>query len=223
MHICSMHVPGKYIEVLGEKIYLHPDKAIYLPDYKLLVVADLHLGKATHFRKAGLPISTSVGRSDLSRLQKLIHDYNPREVLFLGDVFHSDYNSEWDLISKFCEENADVQFSLTLGNHDVLPVSIYADLGWKVHAKEVTYGALSLCHEPDKNLPFAIVGHLHPGYHLKGRGKQKILLPCFHLMPHQLLMPSFGFFTGAVPQKMTKKDIVFAIADNEVFEITHAC
>lgn len=219
MHLCKMDSHYTTIELLGEKIWLHPDKVLFLPNYKLLVVADLHLGKATHFRKAGLPVSTFVGSSDLDRLQCIIDELQPKELLFLGDVFHSEYNSEWELITSFCAKNKQVQFSLTLGNHDVLPATVYRDIGWKVHPKEVTYGPLSFCHEPNENLPFAIVGHLHPGFHLKGHGKQKILLPCFHLKKNQLLMPSFGFFTGAVPQKLTHHDTIYAIADREVFEI----
>ena len=44
------------IELFGEKLDLLPQKAIYYPQHKTLLAADLHLGKAGHFRNAGIAV-----------------------------------------------------------------------------------------------------------------------------------------------------------------------
>lgn len=165
-----------------------------------------------------MSIPDQIGREDLKNLQSLLDEWKPQEVLFLGDVFHSSSNQEWSWLQSFCESNPEVSWKLTLGNHDILPHHHYSDLGWET-CSVATYGKLNFCHEPNARLGFAVVGHLHPGYTLRGRGKQSVTLPCFHLTSKMLMMPSFGFFTGFVPQKMTKKDAVYAIAEGQIFPI----
>ncbi|GAB5556156.1 MAG: ligase-associated DNA damage response endonuclease PdeM [Schleiferiaceae bacterium] len=204
------------IEIKGEEVVLLPEKALLLPQRSVLVVADLHLGKATHFQKAGMSIPNAVGKDDLKNLQSIIDEWKPEEVLFLGDVFHSYSNGEWEWLRAFCNRNESIRWKLTVGNHDILPVEKYEELHWET-CKIARYGDLAFCHEPDSKLDFAVVGHLHPGYTLRGRGRQSVTLPCFHLTPKLLMMPSFGFFTGCVPQKMTKKDAIYAIAEGEIF------
>lgn len=58
------------IEIRGEELILDKERAIYLPNEKLLAISDLHLGKAAHFRKAGLAIPNTVSQSDIIRLEK---------------------------------------------------------------------------------------------------------------------------------------------------------
>ena len=207
------------IELQGVEAVLLPEKALFLPGYSVLVIADLHLGKASHFRSAGMSIPLEVGREDLKKIQALVDEWKPKEVLFLGDVFHSSENKEWEWLKEFCAYNTEVQWRLTMGNHDILPQQKYKDLGWDT-CNIAQYGALDFCHEPQPELPFCVVGHLHPGYVLRGKGKQRVTLPCFHLTTQLLMMPSFGFFTGHVPQKTRTKDSVFAIADGQIFPIS---
>ena len=75
---------------------LLPQKAIYWHDTQTLIVSDLHLGKASHFRKHGLPIPMESGIDDLQQLGLLLDIYKPQRLLILGDLFHSDYNQEWE-------------------------------------------------------------------------------------------------------------------------------
>ena len=47
------------------------------------------------FRKNGISIPSFPSLNNLNVLKSAIEDYNPKQVVFLGDLFHSDYNLEW--------------------------------------------------------------------------------------------------------------------------------
>lgn len=115
----------KEISLEGEKWLLLPEKAVYWKKQSMLILTDLHLGKAGHFRKAGIPIPAGVHQADLACLQKLIADYQPRKVLMLGDLFHSELNSEWQQFRTFLAQHKTYEFILVKGNHDILPEDAY--------------------------------------------------------------------------------------------------
>lgn len=106
------------ISIKEEEIILDKERAIYLPNEQLLAISDLHLGKAAHFRKAGLAIPNSVSQSDFNRLTGLIEKYLPKQLLINGDMFHSDYNTEIDEFARWKENFNEVNFILVKGNHD---------------------------------------------------------------------------------------------------------
>src|SRR5690606_28429558 len=99
-----------------ELIQLLPQKAAFLPENRLLVVADIHLGKASHFRKAGIMIPSPILSADLQRMDELITALNPATVVFLGDLFHSSFNNEWLELKGFLLRYPAVHFILTKGN-----------------------------------------------------------------------------------------------------------
>ncbi|WAC39546.1 metallophosphoesterase [Pedobacter sp. SL55] len=106
------------IEIRGEELILDEERALYLPNEKLLAISDLHLGKAAHFRKAGLAIPNTVSKSDLDRLGNLLKKYRPKTLLINGDMFHSEHNTEIDEFAKWKENFSEVGFLLVKGNHD---------------------------------------------------------------------------------------------------------
>ncbi|MEO0580885.1 MAG: hypothetical protein AAF135_01565 [Bacteroidota bacterium] len=81
---------------LGEELWLLPQKAIFLPQRSALLLADLHIGKSGHFRQHGIPVSSGVMNQDLSQLDRLYQTYQPDTTYFMGDLFHSSYNKEWE-------------------------------------------------------------------------------------------------------------------------------
>jgi metallophosphoesterase superfamily enzyme len=106
------------ITIRDEELILAKERAIYFNNHQLLAISDLHLGKAGHFRKAGLPIPTTVTQSDLQRLSSLLIEYQPKTLLINGDMFHSDYNQEIDEFGILREEFKNINFILVKGNHD---------------------------------------------------------------------------------------------------------
>jgi len=82
--------------LLDHDLLLLPQKAIYWQQEKALIVADVHLGKVGHFRKAGIAVPRDMEQNDLAVLSDLVDEYKPKTIIFLGDLFHSDKNADWD-------------------------------------------------------------------------------------------------------------------------------
>jgi DNA ligase-associated metallophosphoesterase len=205
----------------GLKLDLLPEKAVWISEWAVLLVADLHFGKASHFRKSGIPISEKVHDQDYQVLTSLVSKYSPKEVYFLGDLFHSSWNEEWEKLLNFLGLFPTTSFHLVIGNHDILPSEKYQDSRLKVHTHNIVLGSLLLSHEP--TLPPAglltICGHIHPGILLKGRAKQRVRIPCFHYSDNVLVLPSFGNFTGLSLIKGEKKDIIWGITEDRLIPI----
>lgn len=188
---------------------------MYWPDRKLLMLSDLHLGKAGHFRKHGIPIPTKVHVADLRILHALIEEYEPQEVMLLGDLFHSVANLEWADFLHFLEAHEEVAFTLVEGNHDILeeyPAAL------KV-VKKLEIGPFSFTHIKEESPLFNISGHIHPGVMIRGKGRQGLVMPCFLFSDTFGLLPAFGQFTGIKKIRPQKQDKVFAVAENQVIEL----
>ncbi|WP_028295238.1 ligase-associated DNA damage response endonuclease PdeM [Olivibacter sitiensis] len=188
------------VELMGREVWLLPEKALYVPHSRSLVIADLHLGKSAHFRKAGIMMPQGVGNDkDYRRLQVLMDRWQPKRVLFLGDLFHSELNGDWHLFSDFATSDmGDIEMILIEGNHDVLHQDLYARAGLKV-VPSLLEEVFIYSHEPLKEVPngfINIAGHVHPGCVIRGLGRVHIKLPCFHRAESLLLLPSFGSLTG---------------------------
>ena len=44
----------------GLKLTILPEKAVWIDSMAVLLIADFHFGKASHFRKSGIPIPEKV-------------------------------------------------------------------------------------------------------------------------------------------------------------------
>lgn len=208
--------------IAGERLLLHPFCGVYWKKEKVLLIADLHLGKAAHFRRAGLPVPAEVSQSNWERLIALLLDFDPERVLFLGDLFHSDYNSEWEELADLIRQFSHIDFELVIGNHDILDHQNYEQAGLLMHGTALIMPPFIFTHEPtfaqDQNL-YNLAGHIHPCVRLRGRGRQRLRLPCFYFSPTGGILPAFGAFTGMGEVEAKKGDQVFVIAEEQVVEV----
>ena len=62
------------------------------------MIADLHFGKVNHFRKSGIAVPVQANMKNASLLIDAIDLLKPDRVIFLGDLFHSAYNQEWEVV-----------------------------------------------------------------------------------------------------------------------------
>jgi DNA ligase-associated metallophosphoesterase len=208
-------------ELFGEKLILLPEKAIFWPEKNVLLIADLHLGKANHFRKHGIAVPTL--RKNLEILAALIGYWKPGRVIFLGDLFHSDHNASWDAFGA-CIRRFPISFELVKGNHDILPEEEYRKFGIKIYEEFLNEKPFLFSHIPleEKNIPagaYVLAGHIHPGIRLFGNGRQRLRLPCFCFGESQGLLPAFGEFTGLHVLEPGKKEQVFAVAGDDVVKL----
>src|ERR1700712_832286 len=116
------------INLLGQDLLLLPQKAIYWKQQKALIAADVHLGKVGHFRKAGIAVPRDMEQSDLAVLSDLIFEYKPEKLFFLGDLFHSDLNADWEWLRLWRQQFPKLEIILIRGNHDIIHDKYYEQL-----------------------------------------------------------------------------------------------
>lgn len=188
-------------------------------------MADLHFGKINHFRKSGIPVPARANDKNTEALIALLQTTKADRVIFLGDLFHSHYNEEWEVVGQIRKHFVNCTFELVLGNHDILSELQYNRNNLKVYLNELREGDLILTHEPMTDVPegsYNLSGHLHPGVQLRGTGRQAVTLPCFYFGKHQGILPAFGSFTGLARIQPKKEDRIFVIADDKIIAYTNA-
>lgn len=210
------------IHLHGEELLLLPERAIYWPAQQALLLADLHLGKAGHFRKNGVAISGMVMQQDLLQIQGLLDRWQPRRVFFLGDLFHSHYNREWDRFATAMQAYPG-EATLVRGNHDILREEHYAAAGLTLVKGHLDLGPFRLIHEApteaEADAPYLLAGHVHPGVWLLGSGRQRLRLPCFFFGEHYALLPAFGQFTGLYCLEPSQDDRVYVVVEDQVLSV----
>jgi DNA ligase-associated metallophosphoesterase len=212
------------IELAGEQIILCIKKAIWLKECKTLMISDLHIGKVNHFRKSGIAVPAKANDKNVERLIDLFNETKPERVIFLGDLFHSHYNNEWEVLGQVLKHFSACSFELVRGNHDILSSEQYKRLAITVHEDPISINALLLSHEPLAQIPmgrYNLAGHIHPGIRLQGKARQSMTLPCFYFGADQGLMPAFGSFTGLACITPKKNDRVFAVTGEKIYSITN--
>ncbi|GMQ23877.1 ligase-associated DNA damage response endonuclease PdeM [Algoriphagus sp. oki45] len=210
------------IHFLETDLVLLSEKAIWVKDFQALLISDLHFGKAAHFRKSGIPIPEPIHYSDLQVIEGLIKKWAPTAIFFLGDLFHSDWNGQWEVLIQFMERFAQIKFHLVKGNHDILPSAFYTNTPLKIHLETFRLGSLLLSHEPFPKVEpemINICGHIHPGILLRGKARQHVRIPCFHFDGKTLIMPAFGNFTGLALVKPESGHWIWGIAQEKVIPI----
>lgn len=191
-----MEILTKQINRNQQNFLLTNQRVVFWEEEQALLISDLHLGKSTHFRQNGIPISTEVAKCDLFRLGETITHFNPQKVIIIGDFFHARENDELNLFKAF-QANFNISWQLIKGNHDILNASVYRYLNFDISHNSYSCKSICLIHEPQViENHFAISGHIHPGVLLKTNQKQKLKLPCYLVSEQQLILPAFSKFTG---------------------------
>lgn len=208
----------KEIIILKNHFYLHKSGAVFWKEKNSLLIADTHLGKVGHFRKNGIPVPKKAESFFYKKIARVINSLNFSKIIFLGDLFHSSLNNEWYLFEDWVKKNS-LKIVLIKGNHDIIQKSKFESLGIKL-LNDLKIGKFFFTHHPKKvKNHFVFCGHVHPGVKLIGKGKQIMKLPCFIYSDNQILLPSFGGFTGMYMPKIKKSDKVFVITKQEVIEV----
>src|SRR5688500_14857465 len=109
------------IEIRGHQFQLLPQKAAFWKNTGTLLIGDLHLGKITHFRKAGIAVPSAAYENNFARLDEMVDSLQTDRIIFLGDLFHSRYNKEWDRFTTWRNKYKSLEMIIVLGNHDILP------------------------------------------------------------------------------------------------------
>ncbi|WP_442970668.1 ligase-associated DNA damage response endonuclease PdeM [Roseomonas sp. USHLN139] len=182
----------------GERLLLDPAGALFWPAQRLLVLADLHLEKGSHFAARGQLVPPYDTRETLVRLQPLLRRFAPAHLLFLGDSFHDAAGP-----SRLAPADRQALLALlagravtwVLGNHDPVPPEGLPGTA----VDELQLGPLTFRHEgrPGNAAGFELSGHFHPKAALATRCGP-VERPCFLADARRVLLPAFGAYTGGL-------------------------
>lgn len=200
----------------GEALSALPDHALFWPRTRSLIVADVHLGKAAAFRRAGVPVPSGATAADLARLDALIAEHQPQRLLVLGDLFHARLSRDepaMAAIDAFRARQTGLEICAIRGNHDRKLEALPAH--WQI---EWITGSLHqppfvFAHEPAADARgYLLAGHIHPVLRLRSR-VDAARLPLFWFRHSERIgvLPSFGSFTGGYPVQPAVEDTVIAV------------
>ena len=194
---------------------MHPSGAMFWNEQKILLISDVHLGKISHFRKYGSAVPQNAIAENFERLTRVVERFEPEKICFLGDLFHSSLNLEWDLFESWMQDIS-AEVLLVVGNHDIISELKYEALGIGIYSELIRENFLLTHHPEIRENYFNFCGHLHPGFKLNGAGRQQVKLSCFYKSGEQLILPAFGEFTGNYWISPNVGDQVFVITKKEV-------
>lgn len=217
-----MQPPVSYI-INGQQFWLSAARCLFWEEQRALILSDLHFGKTGHFRKEGIAIPADVYQEDLMRLWEQIQFFKPEKIVFVGDLFHSRINLEFDWFLKWRNDLPHIEMHLVVGNHDILPTHFYEKMGLILHEECLIVHDFCFAHDkPEKYTAshYVISGHIHPGIRLSGMGKQSLRFPCFYFNPQFAILPAFSKFTGLALIEPNKQENVFAIVENQVILVS---
>ena len=209
----------------GAGVVLLPGRAAWLPTTATLLVADLHLGKAAAFRRAGIPVPEGSAAADLDRLGRLVAEQSARRLLVLGDLFHS-VGGMTDAVEeqfrRWRRGLGAVEVVLVVGNHDARLGRRLGGLGLDQVAAALDEPPLHLIHDPRGAVAerFVVGGHLHPAVTLRGPTWERIRERCFVADAARLVLPAFGSFTGAMTYEAVPGERVWIGRDDAVVDVS---
>ena len=208
------------VDVAGHRLVLLPQKALWWPETRSLLVADVHIGKAATFRALGVPVPRGTTGETRAGLSALAERWAARRIVFLGDFLHSAHAhapATLAALARWRARHAALDLTLVRGNHDNRAGDPPAALGFEVVDEPLAEGGLALCHHPQPRAGrYVLAGHLHPCVSIGGRGGDRLRLACFHFGAQVGVLPAFGSFTGMHPIERRAGDRVYVVGDDLV-------
>ncbi|RUA13978.1 MAG: ligase-associated DNA damage response endonuclease PdeM [Flavobacteriia bacterium] len=206
------------IHIQGKEFQLHPLGGLFWKEKSLLLISDVHLGKVNHFRKFGAAVPRKAIHKNFVLLDMIVADFQPFQICFLGDLFHSSLNKEWELFENWVGKTP-AEIILVSGNHDIIAPEKYRQLNVEIFPELIIDNFLLTHHPEERQGLFTFCGHIHPAVKLHGFGRQKLKLPCFFKSKSQMILPAFGEFTGTYTMNPSKNDEVYAIVEDVVVKV----
>ena len=181
----------------GETFAASPDGALYWRAQEALLVADLHLEKASWFARLGQFLPPYDSHATLTALATEVERTGATRLYCLGDSFHDRFgcdrldSSARALLTSLTSR---LDWTWIVGNHD----PGFADhCGGRIE-NEVELGGIMLRHEAQRGeVRPEISGHYHPKFRVHLRGRQ-VSRRCFVTSASKVIMPAFGSLTGGL-------------------------
>jgi DNA ligase-associated metallophosphoesterase len=181
----------------GETFFATAEGALFWPREEALLVADLHLEKASWFARLGQFLPPYDSHATLSALGAAVEQTGAKRLFCLGDSFHDRFGcdrlpaSARALLAELTDR---LDWTWIVGNHD----PGFADHCGGTLEEEVELAGIILRHEAvrDDARP-EISGHFHPKLRLQLKGRH-VSRRCFVMSPTKIILPAFGSLTGGL-------------------------
>ncbi len=215
---------GAYELVLaGERLLLHPARAVLWPAARMAIVADVHLGKEGVFAAHGMAVPRGPSVDDLARLGALVDGHDCTRLLVLGDLFHGASGVDDALLVALAAWRAarpTLRLLAIAGNHD-RPAMRARSAGLVEWCEdELREGGFAFRHDPGKaDAAFVLAGHVHPAFRLGSAGRDRLRLPVFWQRPGCLVLPAFGSFTGGWNLRPAADERLYAVGPDAVLAL----
>ena len=202
------------IDLAGEQVWLLPQRALWWPARRTLLVADVHLGKCQAYRASGVPIPGGVLDADLAKLEALGSATGAERIIVLGDLIHARVGLSAEVVERVAawRRRTPIPVELVPGNHDGdasrLPCA------WNIAFREEISpeAPFVLRHAPGEDpRGYVLCGHVHPAVHV---GPMR--LPCFHFGARIGILPAMSVFTGSAVVHPEPADRVYLVTEDRV-------
>ncbi len=201
---------GAAFSLAGESFVAFASGVLHWPARRAVLVADLHLGKASTMSAGGLPVPADLcvqtARRDLARLSLELSRLDAQHLYILGDLMHARESFQPEVMDEVrrwrCESHDALRITLIRGNHDQRAGDPPAD--WQMDCADEPFevAGIALRHIPPRaegaetdRRPW-MAGHLHPMVSLGAGTGERLRSKCFHLTRGGVILPAFGSFTG---------------------------
>jgi DNA ligase-associated metallophosphoesterase len=171
--------------------------ALYWRSQQALLIADLHLEKASWFAAGGQFLPPYDSHATLTALEREVERTGAERIFCLGDSFHDRFGCDrlpGEARELLTQLTATHEWTWIVGNHD----PSFADHCGGGIVDEVELGPIILRHEAvASDARPEISGHFHPKLRVNLNGRH-ISRRCFVVSATKIIMPAFGSLTGGL-------------------------
>ena len=181
----------------GETFAALPSGALFWRSREALLVADLHLDKASWFARLGQFLPPYDSHATLTALAGEVEQSGATRLYCLGDSFHDAFGCDrlpQDAREILTALTSKLDWTWIVGNHDP---GFSDHCGGRIE-DEVELDGIILRHEAQRDdARPEISGHFHPKLRLNLRGR-RVSRRCFVKSATKIIMPAFGSLTGGL-------------------------
>ncbi len=210
----------------GETFVPSTAGTLYWPGKQALLVADLHLEKASWFARLGQMLPPYDSHATLTALAQEVERTGARRLYCLGDSFHDRFgcdrlpSASRELLEAMTDR---LEWTWIVGNHDPMTQPrrpgdgvgpSFADHCGGTIVEEAEIGGILLRHEARSDEPRPeISGHFHPKLRVSVNGR-RVSRRCFVASKRKIILPAFGSLTGGLDVR--HPEIIRAVSGNAV-------
>ena len=199
---------------VSPEVWLDSRLALWLAAERILVVADLHWGYAASHRARGNLLPCWGDDEIEKRLDQLVRDYDPAEMIWLGDVVHA---AEGGARAENYLRRTRVRITPLAGNHD---------RRWRYSGDKTATRGRYFFHHGDAR-PTApshsieVIGHHHPAISWGDGAGSRVKLPALVTSSVRFVLPAFSPWAAGSPWSASpeRAETIWAVSPARIFAL----